>query len=62
MADGTENKEKKKKKKEEEEEEEKKKKRTLFLCVYSVERITSDIGRYATAQLICVFVVLDLDL
>jgi len=61
MADGTENKEKKKKKKKKKEEEEKKK-RTLFLCVYSVERITSDIGRYATAQLICVFVVLDLDL
>jgi len=28
----------------------------------SVERITSDKGRYPTAQLICVFVVLDLDL
>ena len=29
---------------------------------HSVERITSDKGRYPTAQLICVFVVLDLDL
>jgi len=29
---------------------------------HSVERITSDKGRYPTAQLMCVFVVLDLDL
>ena len=29
---------------------------------HSVERITSDKGRYPTAQLICIFVVLDLDL
>jgi len=29
---------------------------------HSVEHITSDKGRYSTAQLICVFVVLDLNL
>jgi len=29
---------------------------------HSVKRITFDKGRYQTAQLICIFVVLDLDL
>jgi len=45
-------------------------KSTVLLCPrthwqlegHSVQRITSDKGRYPTAQLICVFVVLDLDL
>jgi len=37
-------------------------KKKLKLEGHSAEHITSDKGRYPTAQLICVFVVLNLDL